>query len=65
MYLRYLKFEFFEIIPHPRISLALERYAIAVYSLRAALVYASGILTHVCMHGRTKLITQVINGLGN
>jgi hypothetical protein len=37
--LRYLKFEFFEIRPHPRISLALERYAVAVYSRRAALVY--------------------------
>jgi hypothetical protein len=38
MYLQYLKFEFFEIKPHPRISLALERYAVAVYSQRAALV---------------------------
>ncbi len=38
MYLQYLKFEFFEIRPHPRISLALERYALAVYSRRAALV---------------------------
>jgi hypothetical protein len=36
MYLQYLKFEFFEIRPHPRISLALERYAVAVYSRRAA-----------------------------
>jgi hypothetical protein len=32
MYLQDLKFEFFEIRPHPRISLALERYAAAVYS---------------------------------
>ena len=39
MYLRYLKLEFFEIRPHPRISLALARYAVAVYSRRAALVY--------------------------
>ncbi len=43
MYLRYLKFEFFEIRPHPslRISLPLESYrdAVAVYCRRAALVY--------------------------
>ncbi len=45
MYLRYLKFEFFEIRPHPRISLALELYAVAVYSRRAALVYEK----HSCL----------------
>ncbi len=39
MYLRNLKFEFCEFRPHPRISLALERYAVAVCSRRAALVY--------------------------
>ena len=39
MYLRYPKFEFFEFRPHPRISLDLERYAVAVCSRRAALVY--------------------------
>ncbi len=45
MYLRYLNFEFFEIRPHPSISLALELYAVAVYSRRAALVYEK----HSCL----------------
>jgi hypothetical protein len=45
MYLRYLNFEFFEIRPHPGISLALELYAVAVYSRRAALVYEK----HSCL----------------
>ena len=39
MYLQYLNLNFFEIRPHSRISLALELYAVAVYSQRAALVY--------------------------
>jgi hypothetical protein len=39
MYLRYLNLEFFEFRPHPIIALALERYAVAVCSRRAALVY--------------------------
>ena len=39
MYLRYLNFEFFEIRHHPSIPLALELYAISVYSRVAALVY--------------------------
>ena len=39
MYQRYLNFEFFEIRPHPSTPLALELYAAAVYSRRAALVY--------------------------
>ncbi len=52
MYLRYLKFEFFEIRPHLGISLALERYAVAVYSQRAALVYEkhSCLVTSNCMY---------------
>jgi len=52
MYLRYLKFEFFEIRPHPRISLAfkLERYAVAVYSRRAALVYEKHSCLVNCMY---------------
>jgi hypothetical protein len=45
MYLRYLNFEFFEIRPHPSISLALELYAVAVYVRRAALVYEK----HSCL----------------
>ena len=45
MYLRYLNFEFFEIKPHPSISLALELYAVAVYFRRAALVYEK----HSCL----------------
>jgi hypothetical protein len=45
MYLRYLNFEFFEIRPHPSISLALELYAVAVYFRRAALVYEK----HSCL----------------
>jgi hypothetical protein len=50
MYLRYLKFEFFEFTPHPIISLALERYTVAVCSRRAALVYEklSGVVN--CMY---------------
>jgi hypothetical protein len=50
MYLRYLKFEFFEIRPHPRISLALERYAVAVHSRRAALVYEKQTCLVNCMY---------------
>ena len=50
MYLRYLKFEFFEIRPHPRIFLALERYAVAVYSRRAALVYEKHSCLVNCMY---------------
>ena len=45
MYLRYLNFDFFEIKPHPCISLALELYAVAVYSRRAARVYEK----HSCL----------------
>ncbi len=45
MYLQYLNFEFFEIRPHPSISLALELYAVAVYSRKAALVYEK----HSCL----------------
>ena len=45
MYLRYLNFEFFEIRPHPSISLALELYAVAVYFRIAALVYEK----HSCL----------------
>ena len=45
MYLRYLNFEFFEIRPHPSISLALELYAFAVYFRGAALVYKK----HSCL----------------
>ena len=48
--LRYLKFEFSEIRPHPRISLALERYAVAVYSRRAALVYEKHSCLVNCMY---------------
>jgi hypothetical protein len=50
MYLRYLKFEFFEIRPHPRISLALARYAVAVDSRSAALVYEKHSCLVNCMY---------------
>ncbi len=50
MYLRYLKFDFLDIRPHPRISLALERYAVAVYSRRAALVYEKHSCLVNCMY---------------
>jgi len=50
MYLRYLKFEFFEFRPHPMISLALERYAVAVCSRRAALVYEKLSCVVNCMY---------------
>jgi hypothetical protein len=50
MYLQYLKFEFFEIRPHPRISLALERYTVAVYCRRAALVYEKHSCLVNCMY---------------
>ena len=45
MYLRYLNFDFFEIKPHPFISLALELCPVAVYSRRAARVYEK----HSCL----------------
>ena len=53
--LRYLKFEFFKFRPHPRISLALERYAVpvAVCSRRAwaaALVYEKLSCVVNCMY---------------
>ena len=50
MYLRYLKLEFFEFRPHPMISLALERYAVAVCSRRAALVYGNLSCVVNCMY---------------
>jgi hypothetical protein len=50
MYLRYLKFEFFDFRPHPIISLALERYADAVCSRRAALVYEKLSCVVNCMY---------------
>jgi len=50
MYLRYLKLEFFEFRPHPMISLALERYAVAVCSRRAALVYEKLSFVFYCMY---------------
>ncbi len=52
MYLRqrYLKFDFFEFRPHPMISLALERYAVAVCSRRAALVYENLSCVVNCMY---------------
>ena len=45
MYWWNLNFDFFEIRPHPIISLALELYAVAVCSRRAALVYEK----HSCL----------------
>ena len=45
MYLLYLNFDFFEIKPHPCISLALELSAVAVYSRGAAQVYEK----HSCL----------------
>ena len=50
MYLQYLKLEFFEFRPHPMISLALERYAVAVCSRRAALVYEKLSCVVNCMY---------------
>ncbi len=50
MYLRYLKFEFFEFRPHPMISLALESCAVAVCSRRAALVYEKLSFVVYCMY---------------
>ncbi len=41
---------FFEIRPHPRIFFALERYAVAVYSRRAALVYEKHSCLVNCMY---------------
>ena len=50
MYLRYLKFEFFDFRPHPMISLALESCAVAVCSRRAALVYENLSCVFNCMY---------------
>jgi hypothetical protein len=61
MYWRYLNFEFLEIRPHPSISLALELYAVAVYSRRAALVYEKHSCLVSCIY--LYLLVHTIQGI--